>query len=79
MNRKSYRRGVANLSYATKKLYRVNRPPNNSIYFHMIYHNHLDNVLASCSREMLRLLRMIVEKSLKRLERQEFVTDPGEA
>ena len=34
-----------------------------------------DNVLASCSREMLRLLRMIEEKSQKLLERQECVTD----
>ena len=41
----------------------------------MIYHNHPDNVLASCSREMLRLLRRINEKSQKRLERQECVTD----
>ena len=41
----------------------------------MIYHNHPDNVLASCSREMLRLLGMIDEKSQKRLERQECVTD----
>ena len=41
----------------------------------MIYHNHPDDVLASCSREMLKLLRMIDEKSQKRLERQECVTD----
>ena len=72
MNRnKSYRKLVS----CDKKSNRVNRPLNNSINFHMIYHNHPDNVLASCSREMLRLLRMIDEKSQKRLERQECVTD----
>ena len=41
----------------------------------MIDHNHPDNVLASCSREMLKLLGMIDEKSQKRSERQECVTD----
>ena len=75
INHKSYHRRVASLSHAIKKANRVNRPLNNSIHFHMIYHNHPDNMLASCSREMLRLLGMIDEKSQKRLEHQECVTD----
>ena len=41
----------------------------------MIYHSHPDNVLAFCSREMLRPLGIIEEKSQKRLERQECIKD----
>ena len=57
------------------KSYRVNRMSNNSIHVHVIYNNHRDNVLASCLRKMLRLVRMIEEKYQKGLERQECVTD----
>ena len=53
MHHKSCRRRVASLSHAIKKWYRVNRPLNNCIHFHLIYQSHLDNVLAFRSREML--------------------------
>ena len=41
----------------------------------MIYHTHLDNVLAFCSRETLRPQRIVEEKCQKRLEHQGCVTD----
>ena len=35
-----------------KKSHCVNQPFNNSIHFHIIYHSHPDNVLASCLAAM---------------------------